>query len=81
MAVLFSARRGRQTLQRPQDTLRPARGRNESRKIRRLIDRVNHRYIEQVIAADGTVVRSVDEPLSRRCGRGAAKWRASARAS
>lgn len=42
----------------------------EWRKIIRLVDRGNDRYVEKVVGPDGSVIRSVDQPLSEYRGHG-----------
>jgi len=38
-----------------------------------VIDRLNNRYKERIVAPDGTVLRDVDHPLTEHQGRGSAK--------
>ena len=40
-------------------------------ELLRVLDRADDRYVERIIAEDGSVIRDVDEPLSEHRGRGA----------
>jgi hypothetical protein len=45
----------------------------ELRDVDRVVDHMNDRYRERITGPDGTVLRDVDEPLSKHHGRGSAK--------